>query len=143
MRTPVPAADVTRLCVFMERQSTNDLLLPLLITFLNDRDASLRAAFFDCIMGVCAFVGRASLQAFVLPCILQVLELERNLSSSCLVVYSTSLQNAHRASITQSQHFVVSETLPLGLARLASNRDGFKDVCQIVADHLKHPQLWL
>ena len=68
---------MTRLCVFMERQSTNDLLLPLLITFLNDRDASLRAAFFDCIMGVCAFVGRASLQAFVLPCILQVRALPR------------------------------------------------------------------
>lgn len=55
-----------------QRQNTNDLLLPLLITFLNDRDPSLRVAFFDSIHGVCAFVGRASLQAFVLPCILQV-----------------------------------------------------------------------
>ena len=65
--------DITRLCVFMQRQSTNDLLLPLLITFLNDRETSLRAAFFESISGVCAFVGQASLQAFVLPCILQAL----------------------------------------------------------------------
>jgi phosphoinositide-3-kinase regulatory subunit 4 len=48
------------------------MLLPLLITFLNDRDPTLRAAFFEGIGGVCAFVGRASLQAFVLPCIMQV-----------------------------------------------------------------------
>ena len=64
--------DITRLAVFMTRQATNDLLLPLLITFLNDRDTTLRIAFFEEIFGVCAFVGRASLQAFVLPCILQV-----------------------------------------------------------------------
>ena len=65
--------DVTRLCVFMQRQNTNDLLLPLLITFLNDRDPILRCCFFERIHGVCSFVGRASLQAFVLPCILQAL----------------------------------------------------------------------
>ena len=63
---------MTRLCVFLQRQSTNDMLLPLLITFLNDRDPALRCSFFESITAVCAFVGRASLQAFVLPCILQV-----------------------------------------------------------------------
>ena len=51
-------ADITRLCIFMQRQATNDLLLPLLITFLNDRETSLRAAFFESISGVCAFVGQ-------------------------------------------------------------------------------------
>ena len=64
---PVRRQGVTRLCVFLQRQSTNDMLLPLLITFLNDRDPGLRCAFFGAITGVCAFVGRASLQAFVLP----------------------------------------------------------------------------
>ena len=63
--------DLTRLAVFMSRQETNDVLLPHFITFLNDREASLRIAFFESIAGVCAFVGRVSLQAFVLPCILQ------------------------------------------------------------------------
>ena len=63
--------DLTQLAIFMSRQATNDLLLPHFITFLNDREASLRVAFFESIAGVCAFVGRASLQAFVLPCILQ------------------------------------------------------------------------
>jgi error-prone DNA polymerase len=38
-----------------------------------DRDAALRVAFYESIAGVCAFVGMASLEAFVLPCILQVI----------------------------------------------------------------------
>lgn len=63
--------ELTRLAIFMSRQLTNDLLLPHFITFLNDRDTSLRVAFFESIAGVCAFVGKVSLQAFVLPCILQ------------------------------------------------------------------------
>ena len=62
---------VSALCIFMMRQNVNDSLLPLLITFLNDRDPALRCRFFESITAVCAFVGRASLQAFVLPCILQ------------------------------------------------------------------------
>ena len=58
---------VSALCIFMMRQNVNDSLLPLLITFLNDRDPALRCCFFESITAVCAFVGRASLQAFVLP----------------------------------------------------------------------------
>jgi phosphoinositide-3-kinase regulatory subunit 4 len=65
--------DTTQLALFLRRQNTNDMLLPLLITLLNDREPSLRAAFFESVGGVCAFVGRASLQAFVLPCVMQAL----------------------------------------------------------------------
>jgi len=65
--------DLTRLAIFMSRQLTNDVLLPHFISFLNDRDAALRVAFYESIAGVCAFVGIASLEAFVLPCILQVI----------------------------------------------------------------------
>lgn len=49
-------------------------MLPLIITFLNDRhDWELRCAFFQNIVGVSAFVGMDSLQLFILPCILQAL----------------------------------------------------------------------
>ncbi|XP_077453778.1 phosphoinositide 3-kinase regulatory subunit 4 [Stigmatopora argus] len=49
---------ITRLCVFFGRQKANDVLLSHMITFLNDKnDWHLRAAFFDSIVGVAAYVG--------------------------------------------------------------------------------------
>ncbi|KAJ0409665.1 hypothetical protein P43SY_008537 [Pythium insidiosum] len=44
-----------------------------LITFLNDRDWELRGAFFEHITGVCAFVGRVTVELYILPCIEQAL----------------------------------------------------------------------
>lgn len=64
--------DITRLCLFMQRKQTNDQLLPLLISFFNDRETSLRVALLESIAGVCAFLGPESLELFVMPCILQV-----------------------------------------------------------------------
>lgn len=66
--------DITRLCMFFGRQKTNDFLLPLIITFLNDRhDWELRCAFLNNIVGVSSFVGMDSLEHFILPCLLQAL----------------------------------------------------------------------
>ncbi|KAG1666656.1 Phosphoinositide 3-kinase regulatory subunit 4 [Nymphon striatum] len=49
---------ITRLCVFFGQQKANDLLLSHIITFLNHKqDRSLREAFFDCIVGVAAYIG--------------------------------------------------------------------------------------
>ena len=61
---------VARLCTFFGRDRTNDFLLPLLITFLNEHgDGQLRATFFERISGVGLFVGKVPLQQFLLPCI--------------------------------------------------------------------------
>ncbi|RHY31205.1 hypothetical protein DYB32_003677 [Aphanomyces invadans] len=65
--------DITRLCVFFGREYTLDNVLPLLLSFLNDRDWELRAAFFQDIPGVCTFVGRVSAELYILPCIEQAL----------------------------------------------------------------------
>lgn len=65
--------DITRLCVFFGRERTLDVVLPQLITFLNDRDWELRGAFFDYIGGVCSFVGRVTVELYILPCIEQAL----------------------------------------------------------------------
>ncbi|TMW55206.1 hypothetical protein Poli38472_013097 [Pythium oligandrum] len=65
--------DITRLCIFFGRERTLDVVLPQLITFLNDRDWELRGAFFDHIAGVCAFVGRVTVEQYILPCIEQAL----------------------------------------------------------------------
>lgn len=66
-------ADITRLCVFFGRERTLDVVLPQLITFLNDRDWELRGAFFDYIVGVGSFVGRMTVELYILPCIEQAL----------------------------------------------------------------------
>ena len=53
---------ITPLCVFFGQQKANDLILSHMITFLNYKnDWRLRAAFFDCVVGVAAFVGWHSL----------------------------------------------------------------------------------
>ncbi|DBA05165.1 TPA: hypothetical protein N0F65_005015 [Lagenidium giganteum] len=65
--------DITRLCVFFGRERTLDVVLPQLITFLNDRDWELRGSFFDHIVGLCSFVGRVTVELYILPCIEQAL----------------------------------------------------------------------
>ncbi|CEG40000.1 vps15 protein kinase [Plasmopara halstedii] len=65
--------DITRLCVFFGQERTLDVVLPQLITFLNDPDWELRGAFFDAIVGVCSFVGPVAVEQNILPCIEQAL----------------------------------------------------------------------
>ncbi|CAI5745443.1 unnamed protein product [Peronospora destructor] len=65
--------DITRLCVFFGQERTLDVVLPQLITFLNDPDWELRGAFFDYIVGVCSFVGPEAVEQNMIPCIEQAL----------------------------------------------------------------------
>ena len=55
------------------RREANDFLLPLAITFLNDRDWRARAAFLARAGGLAAAAGPAGLEAFLLPCLEQAL----------------------------------------------------------------------
>ncbi|XP_053989741.1 phosphoinositide 3-kinase regulatory subunit 4 isoform X3 [Hylaeus volcanicus] len=49
---------INKLCVFFGKQKANDILLSHVITFLNDKeDKELRGSFFECIVGVAAYVG--------------------------------------------------------------------------------------
>jgi phosphoinositide-3-kinase regulatory subunit 4 len=56
-----------RLCIFFGKQKANDFLLSHIITYLNDPDWSLRAAFCEAIVGIGTFVGQQSLEQFILP----------------------------------------------------------------------------
>ena len=62
-------AGADSLAVFFGRQDANDYLVPLLITCLNDKSWTLRAAFFEKIAKVGRFVGISSTEAFLLPCV--------------------------------------------------------------------------
>jgi hypothetical protein len=55
------------------RRESNDFLLPVLITFLNNRDWPLRSAFFSNIACLGSAAGPEGLEAFLLPCLEQVL----------------------------------------------------------------------
>ena len=61
--------DIARLCTFFGQESTVDLLLTQLLTYLNDQDWELRYAFCSKISSVCAFVGSTVTSDCILPCI--------------------------------------------------------------------------
>lgn len=65
--------NVAQLCLAFGRSKTNEVLLSRMITYLNDRDWRLRAAFWENIVSVAAFVGSKSLEEFVLPLMEQAL----------------------------------------------------------------------
>lgn len=65
-------SSVPELCMFFKEQS-NDVLLAHLNTYLNDRDWTLKCAFFDTIVGIAAFIGNVSLEEFMLPLMVQAL----------------------------------------------------------------------
>lgn len=53
---------VMKLCIFFGRSKCNDVILSHMITYLNDKhDWQLRFAFFDCLVGVAAYVGWQSI----------------------------------------------------------------------------------
>ena len=57
------------LCGALGRRECAGFLLPMLITFLNDRDWQLRAAFFDEAAAIGAAAGGAAVEQFLLPCV--------------------------------------------------------------------------
>ncbi|KAM3537620.1 hypothetical protein ARSEF1564_009459 [Beauveria bassiana] len=65
-------SSVPELCMFFKEQS-NDVLLAHLNTYLNDRDWTLKCAFFDTVVGIAAFIGSVSLEEFMLPLMVQAL----------------------------------------------------------------------
>ncbi|XAR53396.1 Non-specific serine/threonine protein kinase [Bertholletia excelsa] len=65
--------DIGTLCWFFGQRQSNDLLLPILPAFLNDRDEQLRAVFYGQIVYVCFFVGQRSVEEYLLPYIEQAL----------------------------------------------------------------------
>jgi hypothetical protein len=65
--------EISRLAKFFGKQRSNDLLLSHLITYFNDSDWMLRAAFLDSVLGVARYVGAQSLKMFILPILRQAI----------------------------------------------------------------------
>ncbi|GAA98823.1 uncharacterized protein L969DRAFT_104294 [Mixia osmundae IAM 14324] len=59
------------LCLFFERHRTNDVLLSHMMTYLNDYNWQLRAAFFESTVGVATCAGSTSVDRYLLPFFIQ------------------------------------------------------------------------
>ena len=111
---------VEPLAHFFGQRRTNEVILPLFISFLNDPDWRLREAVFKHMVGLASYVGRHSLEAFILPCIQQaLLDREEN------VVYQT---------VT-----ALTRLCQLGLF----HRRTLIDLAERCAPMLLHPSAWI
>ncbi|EGU82094.1 hypothetical protein FOXB_07372 [Fusarium oxysporum f. sp. conglutinans Fo5176] len=112
-------ASVPELCLFFDHHS-NDVLLTHLNTYLNDRDWTLKCAFFDTIVGIAAFIGSTSLEEFMLPLMMQAL--------------------------TDPEEYVVQAALH-SLAQLAGlgllSRPKVWELVDLISRFTMHPNIWI
>ncbi|KAF5615781.1 VPS15 kinase [Fusarium sp. NRRL 52700] len=112
-------ASVPELCLFFDHHS-NDVLLTHLNTYLNDRDWTLKCAFFDTIVGIAAFIGSTSLEEFMLPLMIQAL--------------------------TDPEEYVVQAALH-SLAQLAGlgllSRPKIWELVDLISRFTMHPNIWI
>ncbi|KAI9167183.1 putative serine/threonine-protein kinase VPS15 [Paramyrothecium foliicola] len=112
-------ASVPELCMFFQEHS-NDILLTHLNTYLNDRDWTLKCAFFDTIVGIATFIGSTSLEEFMLPLMIQAL--------------------------TDTEEYVVQAALH-SLAQLAGlgllSRSTLWDLADLIGRFTMHPNIWI
>ncbi|KAF4125238.1 phosphoinositide-3-kinase, regulatory subunit 4 [Geosmithia morbida] len=112
-------ASVPELCMFFQEQS-NDILLTHLITYLNDRDWTLKCAFLDTIVGIAAFIGSVSLEEFMLPLMVQAL---------------TDTEE----SVVQSALHSLAQLAGLGLL----SRPRVWELVDLVGRFTVHPNIWI
>jgi hypothetical protein len=64
---------IAPLCIFFGRETAADVLLSHIVTFLNDRDWLVRAAFFESAVAIASCVGGQCVHDYILPLMLQAL----------------------------------------------------------------------
>lgn len=110
---------VPELCMFFQEHS-NDVLLTHLNTYLNDRDWTLKCAFFDTIVAISTFIGSTTLEEFMLPLMIQAL--------------------------MDTEEFVVQAALH-SLAQLAGlgllSRPKVWELTNLVSRFTMHPNIWI
>ncbi|KAI9713419.1 MAG: Serine/threonine-protein kinase [Bogoriella megaspora] len=111
---------VSPLCIFFGTTKANDVVLSHLNTYLNDRDWTLKCAFFETIVGVATYVGSTNLEEFILPLMIQAL--------------------------TDPEEFVVEKVLR-SLAAMANlglfRRPKLWELIDVVGRFTVHPNLWI
>jgi serine/threonine protein kinase len=132
--------DITRLCLFFGRERTLDVVLPQLITFLNDRDNGLRADFFDCITGVCTFIGSLSVDLIIMPCIeVALIDVEERVIARALHCLTTLCElGLFRKNVLVER---AEMTAPLLFHPSVRIRDSVAVLMSVVANQLGSPDV--
>lgn len=113
-------SNIADLCLFFGRQKSSETVLSHLVTYLNDRDWTLRYAFFEGIVEVGAFIGLRAVEEYVLPLMLQ------------------ALSDAEEAVVAR---VITSLTNLMSLGLMARQR--IWDVFHAVRGLLCHPNAWI
>ncbi|KOX70771.1 Phosphoinositide 3-kinase regulatory subunit 4 [Melipona quadrifasciata] len=146
---------INKLCVFFGKQKANDILLSHVITFLNDKeDKELRGSFFECIVGVAAYVGWHS-SPILMPLLQQGLaDPEEFVTTKAINAMATltELGLLHKSALYQLLHetmvFLVHPNLwirhaTVGFISTAARTLNLVDVqCKVqsmIQSYLKHP----
>ncbi|OAA68394.1 protein kinase [Niveomyces insectorum RCEF 264] len=111
---------VPDLCLFFGAADANDIIVTHLNTYLNDRDWTLKCAFFETIVGVATFLGSVSLEEFILPLMIQAL---------------TDLEEHVVHAVLQA----LAELADLGLF----SQQMVWELVNVVARFTVHPNIWI
>lgn len=113
-------SNILVLCKFFGREKTNDVVLSHLITYLNDKDPSLRIKLVQTIAGIAVLLGPIALEQYILPLLTQTVT-----DSEELVVVSVlqTLKDLSRTGLIQKKYFY--------------------DICLTVSSLLLHPNVWI
>lgn len=65
--------NILPLCQFFGVEKTNDIILPHLITYLNDSSVELKIAFLNSIIKISGFIGILTFEQYILPLLIQTL----------------------------------------------------------------------
>lgn len=86
--------NIMPLCQFFGVDKTNDIILPHLITYLNDSNYELRLAFLSSILEIGPFVGVLSFEQYILPLLIQTLgDLEQFVILKVLEIFHYFVQH--------------------------------------------------
>lgn len=111
---------IAKICIFLGRNKAYDIVLSHMFTFLNDKDDKyLRGSFFDCIVGVAAFVGW-----------------------TCSSVLIPLLQQG----LTDSEEFVIAKAIRATTALVELGLIDKPNLIQFIRDcscFLNHPNIWI
>ncbi|KAG8792976.1 Serine/threonine-protein kinase, partial [Serendipita sp. 399] len=127
--------DTSSLCIFLERQKANDILLSHMLTYLNDRDWMLRYAFFQSVVDVALCVGGKSLDEYILPLMVQALSGWSNTARFKVSDSYIDTEEAVVAKVLQA----LTELSDLGLFQ----KMRIWEFMSAVLGFLYHPNVWI
>jgi serine/threonine protein kinase len=133
---------VTKLCVSMGEEQTLNFILPQLITFLNDRDWQVRAAFYNHIAGVCQLIGRKETERNVLPCLMASIKDTEEGVITAAVGCMSNLCSMDAFFTTRMMVEKAKEFVPLVLHPSYSIRSSCVKLLSVIAKTLGSPDVY-